>query len=106
LTDNEVTMTGAHVLSGEELELRVIKEDISNLNGDVDVDMLDAGPSRAEGAAFEGTLLGQTTLGSTSESESDMPVDSTEMGLTCPACTYNGNALDADSCAMCGTPLD
>lgn len=99
-------MVGAHVLSGAELELRVVKEGISNLKGDVDVDMLDAGSSRTEGAAFEGTLLGSTTLGSTSESESDMRVDSEEMGLTCPACTYNGNALDADTCAMCGTPLD
>jgi hypothetical protein len=91
-------MAALGVLAHDELEVHVLREDASLLDEDVDI----GGGDRAEGPAFEGTLLGFTSERDTPSSASEGVVDAG--GLACPACTFL-NALEVQACEMCGTSL-
>ena len=103
LQDNSATLGSLGVLSHDTMDLKEEPEDIELLaSGTED----DRPRRRREERGFGGTLLGYSSSSSPSRSTSRPAedVESTEVILSCPACTYN-NVPDAFSCAMCDTVL-
>ncbi|KDQ34247.1 hypothetical protein PLEOSDRAFT_152885 [Pleurotus ostreatus PC15] len=99
LEDNGVSVADLSILANDVLDLREESE-VHDIDSDTEVSP-PTKRKREEGGGFGGTLLG----GHSSQPSSSREVTPQEDNfLSCRVCTF-ANAIDADACSMCNTPL-